>query len=132
MIKARIEFDENNYIKHFVADWINGNYEVDDDFDFDYLYCYHLVDDEILLDLDKKQKQTEEEDKQLEIEELEWKLAGSDYICARCFEEILSLDNKLTFITDFITILAKYTKQYKDVLAQRKQWRARIEELQGK
>lgn len=132
MIKARIEFDENNYIKHFVVDWINGNYEVDDDFDIDYLHCYHLVDGEILLDLEKKKEQIELEKKLQEIEELEWKLAGTDYICARCFEEILSLDNKLTFIADFIAILAKYTKQYKDVLAQRKQWRARIEELQGK
>lgn len=131
-MKAKIEFDENNYIKHFVTDWINGEYEVDDDFDFDYLYCYHLVDGEILLDLDRKQKQIEEENKQLEIEELEWKLTGTDYICARCFEEILALDNKLTFIADFIAILAKYTKQYKEVLAQRKQWRERIEELQGK
>lgn len=130
-MRARIEFDENNYIKHFVTDWMDGNYEVDDGFEFEYMTCYHLVDGQIVLDEVKKQEQITQYNNEEEIIRLETLLDDSDYIVARCFEEIMALDNKLTFIADFIGIVAKYATQYKDAIAQRKQWRARIEELKG-
>lgn len=130
-MKVSVVLDDEKYIISISSN-DEGEYEIDDDFDFEYLHCYHLVDDKIVLDEDKKAEQINAEKNAQEIAELQNDLNSTDYIMARCFEEILSLDNKLTFIANFITILAKYTKEYKDVLAQRKQWRARIEELQGK
>lgn len=130
-MKANITFDENNYIKRFVVA-IDGEYEIDQEtFEFDYLFCYHLVDGELVLDENKKQEQIEQNDKENEIAFLKRELYDTDYITARCFEEIMALDNKLTFIADFIAIVIKYSKQYKDVIANRKAWRQRIEELEN-
>lgn len=130
-MRAKIDFDENNYIKRFVTDG-NGEYVIDEEtFDFEHLFCYRLVDDELVLDLDKVQQQDEDDNKKLEIFDLKKHLNETDYITARCFEEIMGLDNKITFIADFIAILVKYSKQYKEVLAERKQWRERIEELEN-
>ena len=131
MIRANIDFDENNYIKRFVTDWLNGNYELDDDFDFEYLHCYHLVDDKIVLDEDKKAEQIKVQENSEEIAELQNDLNSTDYIMARCFEEIMALNKPLTFIADMIAILVKYSKQYKDVIQQRKTWRERIEKLRN-
>lgn len=129
-MRADIWFDENNYIQRFVTN-INGEYEVGDDFNFDYLYCYHLVNSRIVLDEQKAQEQDEETNMIIEVDMLKHKLNNTDYIMARCFEEIMALDNKLTFIVDFIAIVVKYSKQYKEVIAERKAWRERIEELEN-
>lgn len=128
-MRAKIEFDKDNYISRFITDYLTGNYEVDDDFDFEYLYCYHLVDGKIVLDEEKKKAQIDRQNKEEEIAELQKELNDTDYIIARTFEDIMALDKPLTFITDMISILVKYSKQYKDVLVQRKTWRERIEEL---
>lgn len=111
-MKARITFDENNYIKRFITD-INGEYEVDDDFDFDHLFCYQLVDNKIKLDKKKANAQDQEEAKQTEIQELRKKLQDTDYI----WNVIQEGDR---------------TKEYyADVIEQRHQWRKRIRELEN-
>ena len=50
-------------------------------------------------------------------------------VIARWGEEIISLDNPLTWISDVIKINLKYMKNYKELLKNRKEWRERIEEL---
>lgn len=67
-----------------------------------------------------------------EIEGLEQKLNETDYIMARYTEELLGLNNPLTWITDVIKLNVKYTKQYAEAIANRKKWRERIEELRNK
>ena len=67
-----------------------------------------------------------------EIEDLEQKLNDTDYIMARFTEELLGLNNPLTWITDVIKLNVKYTKQYAEAIANRKKWRERIEELRNK
>lgn len=64
-----------------------------------------------------------------EIEDLEQKLNETDYIMARYTEELLGLNNPLTWITDVIKLNVKYAKQYAEAIANRKKWRERIEEL---
>lgn len=64
-----------------------------------------------------------------EIKDLEQKLNDTDYIMARFTEELLGLNNPLTWIADVIKLNAKYTKQYAEAIANRKKWRERIEEL---
>lgn len=66
-----------------------------------------------------------------EIADLEQKLADTDYIFAKYCEELLALDNPLTWISDVIKLNIKYTKQYSEVIKNRKTWRERIEELRG-
>lgn len=75
---------------------------------------------------DRQNKQNE-----AEIKDLEQKLNDTDYIIARWGEEIVALDNPLTWVADVIKINVKYAKQYKEVLANRKTWRERIEELRN-
>lgn len=130
-MKANITFDSFNYIKTFFTDNINGQYNIPDDFEFEFMYCYHLVGDNLILDETKKQEQINLINKEYEIEILKNQLYDTDYITARCFEEIMALDKPLTFISDFITIIVKYSKQYKEVIANRKTWRERIEELEN-
>lgn len=129
-MKARIEFDENNYIKRLITDNINGQYEIDENtFDFEHLYCYQLINDELVLDENKVKEQDEQNDKDNEIFELEQLLNNTDYIIARVFEEVMSLNNPLTFITDLLKIFVKYKDKYREQLANRVKWRERIEEL---
>lgn len=66
-----------------------------------------------------------------EIADLEQKLADTDYIFAKYCEELLSLDNPITWVSDVIKLNLKYMKQYSEVIKNRKKWRERIEELRG-
>ena len=101
--------------------------------DLKYLNCYKFINSEVILDEDKKAEliaEEESESKAEEIADLQQRLNDSDYIIARTFEEIMSLDNSITFIADFIKIIKQFKTQYADVLANRKTWRERIEELE--
>ena len=129
-MRARINFDENGYVSHFVVD-PNGDYEIDDDLNFEFLYCYHLVGGEIVLDEEMKASQIAEEQKVTEIVDLQSKLNETDYIISRTFEEIMSLDNSVTFVVEFIKILKEFRTKYAEQLKNRKSWRQRIEELKG-
>lgn len=66
-----------------------------------------------------------------EINDLKGKLNDTDWIMAKWVEEILSLQNPLTWIADVIKINIKYMKEYSQTIADRKAWRERIEELGG-
>lgn len=122
--------DENGYIKGF--------YTVEEDYDFigqmsefseacdGWTKC---VNGELVVDEEKKQEILENIAKNTEISELEQNLNSTDYIMARMLEEIMALNNPLTFIADMIKIFASYATKYKDALANRKKWRERIEEL---
>lgn len=130
-MKARIEFDDNGYIKSFITDWVGGDYEVPNDFQFEFLHCYYILSGEIVLDEDKKASQIAEEQKETEIADLQGKLNETDYIISRTFEEIMALDNSVTFIVEFIKILKEFRTKYAEQLKNRKTWRQRIEELKG-
>lgn len=127
-MRANIMFDENGYANKFVQSF-DGKYEVPAKFNIDYLRCYHLVDNILTLDEEKVKKEDSDREKAIEIASLKKNLTDSDYVIARTFEEIMSLDNALTFIADFIKILKSYKTQYSELISQRKAWRDRIEEL---
>ena len=100
----------------------------------DRIYAYKLGKNELIFDekryqqiLDEKQQKAD----QKEISELKAFLYETDYICARAFEEVMSLTNPITYIADVIKIQIKYTKEYAEVLKQRVAARARIKELGG-
>lgn len=89
-----------------------------------------LIFDEARYNLLLESEQVKSNEK--EVKTLKEKLNESDYIVARAFEEVMSLTNPLTWVADVIKIMLKYSSKYKDVIADRKNWRERIEELQNK
>ena len=129
-----VNIDADRYIVS-VGHTKNDNIEINLDLlDLRYLNAYRLIDSEIVLDEARKaelvaaetQKEIDEE-----IADLKQKLTESDYIVANTFEQVMSLDNALTFVADFIKIMADFRKKYADLIINRKNWRARIEELEG-
>ena len=129
-MKANLTLDQNNYILTMKTA-IDGEYEVPDDINLDFINCYQLVDGEFVFDETKYEEIKHQDDVNDEIEDLEKKLNETDYIIARWGEELVALDNPLTWITDVIRINNKYRQMYLKALLDRKIWRARIEELRG-
>ena len=129
-MKANLTLDQNNYILTLKTA-IDGEYDVPDDINLDFINCYQLVDGEFVFDEDKYNEVKGQDDVNEEIEDLEKKLNSTDYIIARWGEELVSLDNPLTWIADVISINRKYRNMYLEALRNRKIWRARIEELRN-
>lgn len=101
-------------------------------YDLKKIRAYKLGYNDLIFDKeewDKIQKERQTIINNNEIKELEKKLYDSDYIIARWGEEIVALDNPLTWIADVIKINLKYSSMYKELLKERKTWRERIEEL---
>lgn len=114
-----------------VKDYIELNLD-DYDLSNDRIYAYKLGKNELLFDPKRYEEIQAEKQKALnnkEISELQRKLQETDYIISKWGEEIISLDNALTWVADVIKINIRYIKEYKEVLKNRKKWRERIEEL---
>ena len=128
-----VNTDQSNYVLS-ISHTDQDNTELDlTKLELNYLSAYKLIDNIMVLDNEKKKEiiaQEEQTAKEENIKELKKYLADTDYITARAFEEVMALNNPLTFVTDMIAILVKYSTQYKDVIAQRKIVRAEIEELE--
>ena len=100
----------------------------------DRIYAYRLGKNELIWDESKYESILEEKQKHadaLEIADLKSKLNATDYIFAQWSEEVLALENPLTWVTDIIKINIRYMKEYKDTIANRKAWRERIKELES-
>lgn len=100
----------------------------------DRIYAYKLGKNELIFDEQKYKEicdEKQEKENQKEISILKQFLNDTDYIIARAYEEVLVLNNPLTFVADVIKIQIKYSKQYKEKLAERVKARKRIEELGG-
>lgn len=127
-----VNTDTNGYIlsiSHTKEDNVPLNLE---EIDMKYLNAYKLSDNKAVIDSKRKAEIVEQEQneaKQTEIESLKKSLADTDYIVSEAFENVLALDNPVTFISDFIKILVQYNSKYATAIANRKIWRDRIEEL---
>lgn len=128
-----VNTDINNYVLS-LSHTDHDNIELDiTKIDTKYLTAYQLIGNSMMLDEVKKAEliyQEEQTAKAERIAELKKYMTDTDYITARTVEDIMSLSNPLTFVTDVIAILVKYATQYKDIIAQRKIVRAEIEELE--
>lgn len=124
--KYKVNLDENGYLTGFYVDK-NGEYEFDASLlELDFLNAYKIVDGQPWLDEEKKAKENNLiEISRLKIYLLETSDTANDFV-----EELLSLDNPVTFITDIIALIKTYKNTYKTILAQRKQARDRIKELE--
>ena len=133
-MKYTVNLDEQNYVLS-IANTPNDNIELDlTDIDLPHLNAYQLLDNELVLDevkLNELIAQEHQHEVDDEIFDLEQKLNSTDYIMARMLEEIMALNNPLTFISDIIKIFVTYATKYKDTLSNRKTWREKIEELRN-
>ena len=114
-----------------IRDYVELNLE---DYDLTKIRAYKLGKNKLIFDAEEwKRIEDENQHKadEKEISELEQKLADTDYIFAKYCEELLALDNPLTWISDVIKLNVRYTKQYAETIKNRKKWRERIEELRG-
>ena len=127
-----VNLDSNDFVLS-ISHTKNDNIEIDlDKIDLKYLNAYQLSGKTLVLNQDRKNEIIAEElkaDKEREIASLKRFLADSDYIIAETFENVLALDNPVTFISDFIKIMVQFNSKYADLIANRKIWRDRIEEL---
>lgn len=132
-MKYTINLDNENYVLS-ISHTDNDNIEIDlDTLELKYLHAYKLIDDTLVMDENKKQELIAEDEKIakiIRIEELKRFLYDTDYIMARMLEEIMALSNPLTFITDILKIFVNYANKYKEQLAQRKNARDEIENLE--
>lgn len=133
-MKYTVYVDASGYVTSITQtgrDFVELNLE-DYDLSDGRIRAYKLGRNKLIFDeqeyqniLNARQKAQDE----AEIKDLEQKLNDTDYIMARITEELLGLNNPLTWITDVIKLNVKYTKQYAEAIANRKKWRERIEEL---
>jgi len=137
-MKYQVICDAQGYvsiIRHTgtVKDYVELNLE-EYDLTENRLHAYKLGKNELIFDQERYQEILDEEQHKKDLKEiasLKSFLNSTDYITARCFEEIMALSNPLTWVADVIKITAKYSKQYRETLAQRVWARNRIEELEN-
>ena len=136
-MRYNVFLDGRGYVTNITPS-IKGYVELNlDDYDFsnNRKRAYRLGKNKLIFDeAEWKRIQDENQHKadEKEIADLEQKLADTDYIFAKYCEELLSLDNALTWVSDVIKLNLKYMKQYSEVIKNRKAWRERIEELKNK
>lgn len=133
-MKYTVFVDGRGYVTNITQtgkDYVELNLE---DYDLTKIRAYKLGKNRLIFDeteWERIQNQNQKKADEKEIAELEQKLNDTDYIIARWGEEIVALDNPLTWVADVIKINLKYSSQYKEALKNRKAWRERIEELRN-
>ena len=127
-----VNIDQNGFVLS-ISHTNNDSIEIDiDSIEKRYLNAYQLSGNKLIMNQDRKNELIAEEQKtakETEIVSLKKSLEDSDYIIAETFENVLALNNPVTFISDFIKIMVQFNSKYADVIANRKIWRDRIEEL---
>ena len=124
--KYKMILDENGYIKGF--------YTVEEDYDYEgqmsefpevcdgWTKCENGV---LVEDLEKKEEIITNIEKEIEIADLTSRLESSNDDMLGFLEDLGSLTNPLTFISDLISL----AKKYATLIANRKSIREQIEEL---
>lgn len=128
-MKYLITLDENSYIKSFLKDEKGIEFNPLS-INLAYLNCYKLEDGKAVLDEEKLSLKKAEESRLTEITELKAYLFETSDIISDFIEEVFSLDKPLTFVADLIALIIQYRTEFKSLLAQRKQARERIKELE--
>lgn len=126
----RVELDKDNYLLGFYKDE-KGKYDFNPlEMNLKFKNCYKLVDGKFILDEVKKQAIEDEDERLNELSSLKQFLIDTSDSANDFVEELFALDNPLTFISDLVALIVSYRTQYKTILAQRKQARERIKELE--
>ena len=134
-MKYKIILDNNNYVVNYVVDK-DGQYNDEDirnifDNFSHHISSYILNNDDFIFDEEKEKETVKNETISKRKAELHNLLNESDYIVARTFEQVMSCTNPLTFITDIIAIITKFSAQYGEVIANRQTWRDELEAMEA-
>ena len=127
---AKYELIKND--EGFIVSMIKSDKGIEVDvskMDLAYLDCYYEKDGKVVLNEERKAQMIADEEKESRIHELETMLEESDGIITGMLDDIVALDNPVTFISDFIKVLANYNGKYSKLIADRKAWRSELEEL---
>lgn len=98
------------------------------------IHAYKVGKDKLIFDEDRYEElvaQEQEIDNQKIIKNLKQKLNDTDYLVSRTFEQVMELNNPLTFIADVLKITTQFAKKYKEVIENRKAWREEIQRRGG-
>lgn len=123
-----VNTDNNGYIlsvAHTAKDNVQLNLE---EMDLNHLNAYQLIDGKATLNEDKLAElvaEEEEREKEFEISDLTSQLESSNDDMLGFLEDLGSLTNPLTFISDLISL----AKKYATLIANRKSIREQIEQL---
>lgn len=123
-----VNTDNNGYIvsvAHTAKDSVELNLE---EMDLNHLNAYQLIDRKAVLNEDKLAElvaEEEERGKEFEIADLTSQLESSNDDMLGFLEDLGSLTNPLTFISDLISL----AKKYATLIANRKSIREQIEKL---
>ena len=125
-----VSLDENNYIQS-IGHTKKDNTELDiEEIDLQYLNAYQLIDGIVVLNEDRKKELIQENEKIAKEEEiltLTDHLKQSDEDMLGFVEDLFSLKNPLTFISDMFTLM----KNYASLVSARQEIRERIKELKN-
>ena len=123
-----INLDKDNYILS-ISHTQNDNVELDlSTLDLKYLNAYKYENSEVILDEEKKAELIAEEEARAKAEEVQTlteELHSSDEDMLAFLEDLGSLNNPLTFISDLIAL----AKKYATLIATRKSIREQIAAL---
>ena len=96
-----------------------------------YLSAYKVLDDIVVLDEERKAQLIAEEEAEAREEhklELKQYLKDTDYVVTETFEKVMSLNNAVTFIADFIKIMVEFKNKYSAILEERASARRYIDD----
>lgn len=127
---AKYELIKND--EGFIVSMIKSDKGIEVDvskMDLAYLDCYYEKDGKVILNEERKAQMIADEEKDVRIHELETMLEESDGIMTGMLDDVASLNNPVTFISDFIQVLSNYNSKYSKLIADRKAWRSELEEL---
>ena len=126
-----LNLDKDKYILS-ISHTVNDDVELDlSEIDMLYLNAYRYEDGTVILDEERKAEIIAQDEKQAHdnhIADLKKYLNDTDYVIAETFEKVMSLNNAVTFIADFIKIMVEFKTKYSDILTARQQARAEIED----
>lgn len=127
-MKYSVKTDTNGYVISLAQD--PKGIEIDlSAIDLDFLFCYKLQDGKLIIDQGKKDEEIEKETKKTRIAELRSLLTESDDIMGGFLDDMASLNNPVTFISDFIKLIGNINTKYAQLITDRKAWREELESL---
>lgn len=106
-----------------------------DEYDLEKKRAYRLGKNRLIFDEEEWERICNEEEYEAdmkELAELKAYLEETDFYSLRAWEEIMALNNPITWVADVIKITIKYSKSYKVVLLKRIEAWKRIDEIEEK
>ena len=127
-MKYRVIADEQNFVIGIVAD--EKGIEIEKDIaNSEYLEAYRLAEGKLILDEDRKAELVSRDQTQARAEELTRLLEDSDIEVTAILDDLTSLNNPVTFVTDLISLLSSFNSKYSQLVKDRKAWRSELNDL---